>query len=435
MACWGADGTGTIATAAEDERRGWKPTEMIQGEGDQWHFSGTTVFDENAHWGGPPADEPDGDELHEQGHICAPDGAVPYDKDWDGIARAADKVTASLRMLHRVRSMVDTSRWWMMKWPVAAVGFVTTAMGATPDEGHKYIRRLRALTVKHMGELWAAQVTRRRGEDDSEVMADLQGQWNDVRRFTSSMPKWTAVAKTHIFRTRNLLLKWRCKATATDARQPKITQWLSSGARERRGTPGAAGRLTAQQAQAEARASRTRRRVQFAGHTASLQSTMRRWVHSAPNGINDADQTPPEDDLVPETAPPGPTSEEATGSTAADAGPATAAHGAADFGIDLDWLPEPGRTQAMHGRAPAYDDTGRCAYHLSPLGCTLLDGENGGGSGLIERYGCDPELPSNEAPAGRQDSPTETTDPQPSAAPATSVTSAEVRKRSADLMT
>ena len=148
---------------------------------------------------------------------------APYDKDWDGIARAADKVTASLRMLHRVRSMVDTSRWWMMKWPVAAVGFVTTAMGATPDEGHKYIRRLRALTVKHIGELWTAQVTRRRGEDDSEVMADLRRQSDGVRRFTSSMPKWTAVAKTHGFRIRNLLLKWRRKATATDARQPKIT--------------------------------------------------------------------------------------------------------------------------------------------------------------------------------------------------------------------
>ena len=111
------------------------------------------------------------------------------------------------------------------------------------------------------------------------------------------MPKWTAVAKTHVFRIRNPLLKWRRKATATDAtwdaRQPKITQWLSSGARERRNTPGAAGRLTAQQTQAEARASRTRHRVQSAGHTASLQSTMRRWVHGAPNGINDADQTPP----------------------------------------------------------------------------------------------------------------------------------------------
>ena len=67
---------------------------------------------------------------------------------------------------------------------MAAVGFLTTAtaLGATPDEGHKYIRRLRAITVKHMGDLWAAQVTRRREADDSEVMEDLQQQWHDVRR-------------------------------------------------------------------------------------------------------------------------------------------------------------------------------------------------------------------------------------------------------------
>ena len=68
---------------------------------------------------------------------------------------------------------------------------------------------------------------------------------------------------------------------------------------------------------------------------------------------------------------------------AADAGAATAAHGTADLAIDLEWLPEPGRTQAVHGRAAAYDDTGRCAYHLSPHGCTLLDGECGDGTGLI----------------------------------------------------
>ena len=120
------------------------------------------MFDENAHWGGPAADEPDGDGRHEQGHVRAPSGVVPYDKDWDGLERAPDRVTTSLRLLHRVRSMVDTSRWWMTKWPVAAVSFLATALGATPDEGHKYIRRLLAVTIKHMGDLWAAQVTRRR---------------------------------------------------------------------------------------------------------------------------------------------------------------------------------------------------------------------------------------------------------------------------------
>ena len=106
------------------------------------------------------------------------------------------------------------------------------------------------------------------------------------------MPTWAAVSKTHVFRIRNLLLKWRRKATATDARQPKITQWLSTVARERDSARDAAGRPTTQQAQAEARASRARRRVQSAGRAASLQNTMRRWVRGAPNGANAADQTP-----------------------------------------------------------------------------------------------------------------------------------------------
>ena len=116
-----------------------------------------------------------------------------------------------------------------------------------PDDGHEYISRLRAITVKHMGDLWAAQMTRRREADDSEVMEDLKLQWNDVRKFTPSMPTWTAVSKTHVFRIRNLLLKWRRKATATDARQSKITQWLSTTARDPDSARGAANRLTTQQ--------------------------------------------------------------------------------------------------------------------------------------------------------------------------------------------
>ena len=44
---------------------------MTQGVGDLWHISGTAVFDENAHWGVPAAEEPDGDEPHEQGRIRA----------------------------------------------------------------------------------------------------------------------------------------------------------------------------------------------------------------------------------------------------------------------------------------------------------------------------------------------------------------------------
>ena len=57
---------------------------------------------------------------------------------------------------------------------MAAVGFLTTAMGAIPDDGYKYVRRLRAIMIKHMGDLLVAQVSRRREADDSEVMEDLK---------------------------------------------------------------------------------------------------------------------------------------------------------------------------------------------------------------------------------------------------------------------
>ena len=74
---------------------------------DTWHIAGPTVFDEDAHWGGPADDKPGGDERHQQGHGRAPDGEVPYDKDWNGVERSAGKVEASLRLLQKVRSMVD----------------------------------------------------------------------------------------------------------------------------------------------------------------------------------------------------------------------------------------------------------------------------------------------------------------------------------------
>ena len=62
-ACWGIDDNGDICTAFEDERRGWTPTAMTHHD-DTWHIAGTTVFDEDAHWGGPADDEPGGDERY-----------------------------------------------------------------------------------------------------------------------------------------------------------------------------------------------------------------------------------------------------------------------------------------------------------------------------------------------------------------------------------
>ena len=117
-----------------------------------------------------------------------------------------------------------------------------------------------------------------------------------------------------------------------------------------------------QQTHAEARrAARPRRRATSTSHTAALQNTMQRWVRGAANGDNDADQTPPEDDLAAEDDVLVPTTGASRGGMMAGTGHEADASGTLEAGIDLDWLPESGCTQALSGRAAAYVDIGRCA--------------------------------------------------------------------------
>ena len=238
-----------------------------------------------------------------------------------------------------------------------------------------------------------------------------------------------------MFRIRNLLLKWRRKATATDARQPKITQWLSTTARDPDCARGAANQLITQQTQAEARASRSRRRTLSTSRTAALQSTMQRRVRGAPNGVNGADQTPPEDDLQPESDALGPATGTVLEGTAASIGHAAEANGASEVDIALGWLPESGCTQAsLSGRATAYGDIGRCAYHLSPFGCNLVDGD-ADGPGLIGLCELKPARPTSVPPETRPGAPTQLLDARSRGTPTGAEPSTEVRKRSANLIT
>ena len=173
-------------------------------------------------------------------------------------------------------------------------------------------------------------------------------------------------SKTQVFRIRNLLLKWRREAAVMDARQPKITQLLSTTARDPGSARGAASRLTTQQTQAGARATRSRRREASTSRTAALQNTVQRRVRGAPNGDNDADQAPSEDDLAAEDDMLGSTIGASRDGMMTDTGHEADASGALEAGIDLGWLPKPGRTQALSGRAAACCDFRRCAFHSPP---------------------------------------------------------------------
>ena len=120
--------------------------------------------------------------------------------------------------------------------------------------------------------------------------------------------------------------------------------------------------------------------------------------------------------------------------TVAGTGHEAEANGTLEADINLGWLPELGRTQALSDRAAAYDDTGRCAYHLSPYGCTLVDGD-ADEPGLAELCDLTPAKPASVPPETRPDAPTQLLGARPRSTPTGAVPSTEVRKRSANLMT
>ena len=82
----------------------------------------------------------------------------------------------------------------------------------------------------------------------------------------------------------------------------------------------------------------------------------------------------------------------------------------------------------------AYDNTGRCAYHLPPFGCTLVDGD-ADGPGLIELYGPKPARPTSVPPKTRPCAPTQLLNARPRGTPTGAKPSTEVRKRSANRST
>ena len=164
---------------------------------------------------------------------------------------------------------------------------------------------------------------------------------------------------------------------------------------------------------------------------------MSRWVRGAPIRDNDADHTPPDD----ETAS---LDEGGLGGSACS----TARQGRDDRrwarsgheppqepGIDLDWLPEPERSQALNGRAAAYDDTGRCSYHTPPYRCTLIDG-GADRPGLLEVCGLTPAELTDTLPGEQMGTTARSSGaPRPHADASHTDAATEVRNRPANLIT
>ena len=85
--------------------------------------------------------------------VRAATGDAAYNDDWNGIGSSNDPALAALRLLHSARQMVDTSRWWTLRWPNSAISLLGTACGLDTGGTFKLLRKLRKVMVHHVREL------------------------------------------------------------------------------------------------------------------------------------------------------------------------------------------------------------------------------------------------------------------------------------------
>ena len=144
-------------------------------------------------------------------------GDAEYNADWNGIDSSDDPTLATLRLLHSARQMVDTSRWWTLRWPNSAISLLGTACGLSTEGTFKLLRRLRKVTVHHVRELWAVVMDRRHAADNVAKRAALKEEWLKLYRVLANMrnrrgklmPGWITLQQKPIHTIKSQLVQWR----------------------------------------------------------------------------------------------------------------------------------------------------------------------------------------------------------------------------------
>ena len=114
-------------------------------------------------------------------------GDAEYNSDWNGIGSSDDPALATLRLLHSARQMVDTSRWWTLRWPNSEISLLGTASGLNTEGTFKLLRKLRKVMVHHVRELWAVVMDRHHAADNVAKRASLKEEWLKLSRVLANM--------------------------------------------------------------------------------------------------------------------------------------------------------------------------------------------------------------------------------------------------------
>ena len=111
-------------------------------------------------------------------------GDAEYNDDWNGIGSSDDPTPATLRLLHSARQMVNTSRWWTLRWPNSAISLLGTACGLNTEGTFKLLRKLRKVMngAPRSRTLGAVVMDRRHAADNVAKRASLKEEWLKLSR-------------------------------------------------------------------------------------------------------------------------------------------------------------------------------------------------------------------------------------------------------------
>ena len=180
MACWASDSNGWIHTAADDQENGWLvPSIKDVGDG-HWEFDVAGVpptFGASAHRDCDT--DGDVDDLTSDAEAPPPGvslsdcvstaaGQESFDRDWDGIEASSNPTHTAARLLHKAQQMIDTSRWWTMRWPSNSISLLIRACDLGIEKTYKLLRSLRLTMLQYARELWLTVMERRHAKDNTE---------------------------------------------------------------------------------------------------------------------------------------------------------------------------------------------------------------------------------------------------------------------------
>ena len=121
------------------------------------------------------------------------------------------------RLLHTARRMVDTSRWWLMRWPRNATALLVRAGSLKDDEVSKIFRAMRVTVARFGLELAALPKARHDAKEATDARAALRKRWVAMveklgpgyrTKRGAEMPDWVAVAHLPSYKVRRTLHRW-----------------------------------------------------------------------------------------------------------------------------------------------------------------------------------------------------------------------------------